>query len=73
MEKIKKDAEKAEDYPDADELFDTFLQAVNRKSLVCFIITTWGMACGPVASTIRIGIDMNLVPDEMDDEDSEGE
>ena len=73
-DKIKEQAEndeEEEDYIDTENLFDRFLEQVSITSLVCFIITTRGMACGPVSSTVRIGIDMNHVLDELGDTDDE--
>ena len=70
-DKIKEQAEndeEEEDYIDTENLFDRFLEQVNITSLVCFIITTRGIACGPVSSTVRIGIDMNQQPDELEDD-----
>lgn len=39
---------------------ERFLAAIKDKpNLVVFTITTSGMACGPVSSTVHLGIDMN--------------
>lgn len=76
-DKVKEQAEHEEedegDYIGTEDLFDRFLEQVNNPSLVCFIITTRGMACGPVSSTVRIGIDMDREPDEMEDTEDEDE
>jgi hypothetical protein len=45
-----------------DELFAKFCDRIQSEGLVCFEIATHGMACGPVSSTVRIGIDMNYQP-----------
>jgi hypothetical protein len=40
--------------------FDRFCKELKgRPDIVVFSITTRGMACGPVSSTVHIGIDMN--------------
>lgn len=49
---------------------ERFLLAIQDKpNLVVFTITTSGIACGPVSSTVHIGIDMNYCGEE--DEDGE--
>ena len=48
------------------------MKAIKKiKNLIVFSITTRGMACGPVSSTVHVGIDMNYCTDE--DEDSEND
>jgi hypothetical protein len=42
-----------------DEIVPMLLEFLDRPNVVCFVITNNGFACGPVSSTIRIGIDMN--------------
>jgi hypothetical protein len=50
--------------------FERFCQALKgRSNIVVFSITTRGMACGPVSSTVHIGIDMNYQPDEDEGEE----
>ena len=46
-----------EDY--AEDIFKKFAAAYSEKNLVCFVITSSGIACGPFSSTVRIGIQMN--------------
>lgn len=45
------------------EAFDELLHAISKKhfNAICFSITTSGMACGPVSSTVHFGIDMDIV------------
>ena len=44
---------------------ERFLLAIQDKlSLVVFTITTSGMACGPVSSTVHIGIDIDYCEEE---------
>jgi len=54
---------KIEDEADEDDfpwdLFEKFAGKIKNDSIVCFQITTRGMACGPVSSTVRIGINMD--------------
>jgi hypothetical protein len=48
--------------------FETFMKAIKKiKNLIVFSITTRGMACGPVSSTVHIGIDMNYCNEEVED------
>ena len=46
---------------EADEGYDIkeFLRGIKNENLVCFEITTGGMACGPVWSTVWFVIDFN--------------
>lgn len=46
--------------------FEMFCQRIEDDSIVNFEITTYGIACGPVSSTVRIAINMNYC--EEDDE-----
>lgn len=48
-----------EDEDSADEIFEKFASTYADNNIVCFVITTSGMACGPVSSTVRVGIQMN--------------
>lgn len=48
-----------EDEDSTDEIFEKFAKMYSDNNVVCFVITTSGMACGPVSSTVRIGIQMN--------------
>lgn len=50
----------------ADEFLEVpdFLASVSFENLVCFEITTHGMACGPVSSTVWFVIDMDYQTDE---------
>ena len=42
------------------ERFERFCEAIkDEPNIVIFSITTHGMACGPVSSTIHVAIDMN--------------
>lgn len=65
-----RDLEKLESTINSDEVVDQcedglsnverFLEAIkDKQNLVVFTITTSGIACGPVSSTIHICIDMN--------------
>jgi hypothetical protein len=60
---------------DAQAAFEKFREKLGGDSTVCFSITTHGMACGPVSSTIHIAIDFNYIEDEtdkdVDEEDDE--
>lgn len=55
-----------EDY--ADDIFKKFAEAYSDKNIVCFVITTSGIACGPASSTVRIGIQMNYDMDKKNDQ-----
>lgn len=59
------EAEADEDDFDID-LFEKFAEKIEDDAIVCFEITTFGMACGPVSSTVRIAINMNYC-DEAED------
>jgi len=49
---------------------ERFLAAIKDKlNLVVFTITTSGIACGPVSSTVHICIDMDYCEEEDDDDD----
>jgi|TARA_Y100000310_G_scaffold344647_1_gene458526 hypothetical protein len=53
---------------DSDEDFDCweeFKKTIKDNSIIVFEITTSGMACGPVSSTVCIGINMNYIPEEQ--------
>jgi len=50
----------------AMDLFEKFAEKIKDDAIVCFEITTFGMACGPVSSTVRIAINMNYC-DEAED------
>jgi hypothetical protein len=39
--------------------FEKFVKKIEDGAIVCFEITTFGMSCGPVSSTVRIAINMN--------------
>jgi hypothetical protein len=44
------------------EAYDLMIQKINEtesKNLVCFEITTSGMACGPMSTTLKVCFDMN--------------
>jgi hypothetical protein len=41
-----------------------------EDNIVCYKISTWGMACGPCSSTVRIFIDMNY--ENYDEDGGEG-
>ena len=43
----------------ADQLIGKLLENVDSTNFACYSITTSGMACGPVSSTIRIAVDMD--------------
>ena len=59
-DELKKVAEALEDADvDMFDFFESFSQQIKSDSVVSFEITTHGMACGPVSSTVRIGIDMD--------------
>jgi len=47
----------------SEEVFQS-LAGYGDRNLVCFTITTRGMACGPISSTVRVGINMNYTADE---------
>jgi hypothetical protein len=51
--------EEAEDDDFGTDLFEKFAERIKDDAIVCFEITTCGIACGPVSSTIRIAINMN--------------
>lgn len=52
---------------DPFEQFKRFCDALeDMPSIVVFSLTTMGMACGPVSSTVHIGIDMNYGSKEED-------
>ena len=51
-----------------DERFERFVETYDRPNVVCFEITTHGLACCPVSSTVAIGIDMNY---DIDDHKAE--
>lgn len=38
--------------------FEDFLNALDLENTICFTITQTGMACGPMASRVHIGIQM---------------
>lgn len=42
-----------------DQFLCELLESVDSANLVCYSITTRGIACGPVSSTIRIAVDMD--------------
>jgi hypothetical protein len=42
------------------ERFQRFAKAIDEPKIVVFTITTSGIACGPVSSTVHIGINMNF-------------
>ena len=44
---------------DSWDRFERFSEAIKDSHIVCFSITTYGMACGQVSSTVYIGINMN--------------
>ena len=46
---------------DPADAFQLLLEVIGNKTdnSVCFSITTSGMACGPMSSTVHFGIDMN--------------
>ena len=46
---------------DEDDFHDVpeFLKSVDNNDFVAFAVTTGGMACGPVSSTVWLVIDMN--------------
>jgi hypothetical protein len=49
---------------------ERFLAAIKDKpNLVVFTITTSGIACGPVSSTVHICIDMDYCEEEDDDDE----
>ena len=56
VEKVETD----DDYLDVAE----FIESNSIGSLVCFEITTHGMACGPISSTVWYVIDMDHDADE---------
>ena len=60
----------AEKTHEADEFFDVpdFLSSTSLGNLVCFEITTCGIACGPSSSTVWYVIDMDYDPAEASDE-----
>jgi len=41
---------------------DTLIHAWDGKTKAVFVFTTGGIACGPVWSTIRIGLDFSIPP-----------
>ena len=54
-----KTKENRKNFQDELESFERFAGGIDDDAIVCFEITTSEMGCGPVSSTIRIGIDMN--------------
>lgn len=52
----------------AEDLFEKFAKEIDDDAIVCFAITTFGMACGPVSSTVRIAINMNYIDESQDEE-----
>jgi hypothetical protein len=54
---------------DSEEAFKKFREKLGGESTVCFSITTHGMACGPVSSTIHIAIDFGYCADDDDAEE----
>jgi len=50
------------------EPFDKFCEQIEDDSIVCFRITTRGMACGPTSTTIYIAIDMNYCENQEEDD-----
>jgi hypothetical protein len=52
------------DHFDHFDHFERFVDAYDARNLLCFEITTHGFACGPVTSTVSVGIDMNYDLDE---------
>jgi hypothetical protein len=52
----------------AIDLFEKFVETIRDDGIVCFEITTCGIACGPVSSTVRIAINMNYC-DEAENEE----
>ncbi len=43
----------------ACDTFEDFLNELDAENAICFTITQTGMACGPMASRVHIGIQMN--------------
>ena len=56
-----------EDEDSTEEIFEKFASTYSDNNVVCFIITTSGMSCGPASSTVRIGIQMNYDLDKNND------
>lgn len=47
---------------DGSEAYDVMIQKMNEtesQNLVCFEITTNGMACGPISTKVKVCFDMN--------------
>lgn len=55
-----------EDSEEKDAEIDVLIRAWDGKAKAVFILTTGGMACGPVWSTIRIGFDFSIPPSDED-------
>lgn len=55
--------------PDPWELLDPFCKALEQhKNLVVFALTSYGMACGPVCSTVYLCIDFAYRVEREEDE-----
>jgi hypothetical protein len=59
-----------DEWEDGLSNIERFLAAIKDKpNLVVFTITTSGIACGPVSSTVHICIDMDYCEEEDDDDE----
>jgi hypothetical protein len=58
----------ADDDDFATDFFEKFAEKLEGGAVVCFEITTFGMACGPVSFTVRIAINMNYCDDAENEE-----
>lgn len=71
LEKIYQECEEAANQADDDEdinSYDLFLERLEHlQNHVIFSITTRGMACGPVGTTIHYCFDMNYDKDDVED------
>jgi hypothetical protein len=45
----------------SEDIFKRFEEEYSDNNIICFVITTRGIACGPVSFTVRIGIQMNYM------------
>ena len=42
---------------DPDEVVEELLEQLDSKSILCFSITTSGIACAPTSSTVYVAVD----------------
>ncbi len=59
-DKINAIAEEAEGSgASCEEMLESILTEINSQSVICYSITTNGVGCGPVSSTVVVAIDFN--------------